>query len=297
MATLTNSQRRTYKATYVPLGGFEKESTPDAPSVLLRSRRAIDKTSFVASLFIDREELRDLKTAVDTATDAERTELVAAYHAVEDAVSDTSPGGVMRQAQRFAFVDGQLLVRFGRTLAQARRTRFQAVEQTLQRLQSQHQQARRAAVDPRAIVRATRVAAPMPGDERRPEAPSEPPALSERTTPPSLPSLCPPPSLGESLAWACESAPELDQEIHRLARAVAPRLYALTALTTDSLEHRLRAVRDFYGYTETLSQGFEDRFKITPVGILHLERLEMTPVGVERGELVLSVPLTAKDTV
>jgi hypothetical protein len=36
---------------------------------------------------------------------------------------------------------------------------------------------------------------------------------------------------------------------------------------------------------------------ITPVGQIHLERLEMTPIGVEHGELVHSVPLTPGETV
>jgi hypothetical protein len=36
---------------------------------------------------------------------------------------------------------------------------------------------------------------------------------------------------------------------------------------------------------------------LQPVGALHLERLEMTPVGIEHGELVHSVPLTPHETV
>ena len=43
--------------------------------------------------------------------------------------------------------------------------------------------------------------------------------------------------------------------------------------------------------------GFEARMEIEPVGNLHLERIEMYPAGVERGELIHSVPLAPGETV
>lgn len=49
--------------------------------------------------------------------------------------------------------------------------------------------------------------------------------------------------------------------------------------------------------TEAIVQQFQYQSPITPVGRIHLERLEMTPVGVEHGELVHSVPLSPKETV
>ncbi len=49
--------------------------------------------------------------------------------------------------------------------------------------------------------------------------------------------------------------------------------------------------------TKTHIDDFLLQFSFQPVGWLHLERLEMTPVGIEDGELVYSVPLTPKETV
>jgi hypothetical protein len=43
--------------------------------------------------------------------------------------------------------------------------------------------------------------------------------------------------------------------------------------------------------------GFQARMAIEPVGYLHLERIEMYPAGVERGELVHSVALAPSETV
>jgi type II secretion system protein G len=46
-----------------------------------------------------------------------------------------------------------------------------------------------------------------------------------------------------------------------------------------------------------LAESLAYKGVLEPVGWLHLERMEMTPVGVEHGELVHSVPLTPKETV
>jgi hypothetical protein len=43
--------------------------------------------------------------------------------------------------------------------------------------------------------------------------------------------------------------------------------------------------------------GFQSRMTVEPVGNLHLERVEMYPAGVERGELIYSVPLAPGETV
>src|SRR5205085_838800 len=43
--------------------------------------------------------------------------------------------------------------------------------------------------------------------------------------------------------------------------------------------------------------GFQSRMTVEPIGYLHLERIEMYPAGVERGELVHSVPLAPSETV
>ncbi|BCA53248.1 hypothetical protein W02_03880 [Nitrospira sp. KM1] len=43
--------------------------------------------------------------------------------------------------------------------------------------------------------------------------------------------------------------------------------------------------------------GFQSRMMVEPVGNLHLERVEMCPAGVERGELANSVPLAPGETV
>lgn len=50
----------------------------------------------------------------------------------------------------------------------------------------------------------------------------------------------------------------------------------------------------------TFAKGALDTFtkavKVSPIGILHLERIEMEPAGVERGELVATIPLAPGET-
>jgi GH18 family chitinase len=45
----------------------------------------------------------------------------------------------------------------------------------------------------------------------------------------------------------------------------------------------------------TATNGFEANVTASPIGMLNLERLEMTPAGIERGELLATIPLAPKE--
>ena len=47
----------------------------------------------------------------------------------------------------------------------------------------------------------------------------------------------------------------------------------------------------FLNAAAVATKAFEASFKVSPIGSLHLERIEMTPAGVERGELIATIPL------
>ena len=111
-----------------------------------------------------------------------------------------------------------------------------------------------------------------------------------------------PPSNTAAIAWAQENRPDLFEQ---LSRHLAP----YTNLTT---EERL-AVGDAHSLVNLVQTtyaamfasdklggivaGFQSRMTVEPVGNLHLERIEMYPAGVERGELVHSVPLAPAETI
>jgi hypothetical protein len=53
---------------------------------------------------------------------------------------------------------------------------------------------------------------------------------------------------------------------------------------------------DTEDWTDDLTDGFEERMRVEPIGRLHLERIDMTPTGIVRGELMHSVSLAPKET-
>jgi hypothetical protein len=50
-------------------------------------------------------------------------------------------------------------------------------------------------------------------------------------------------------------------------------------------------------WTQQLTDGFSERMTVEPIGRLHLERIDMTPVGALRGELLHSIGLAPSETV
>ncbi len=110
------------------------------------------------------------------------------------------------------------------------------------------------------------------------------------------------PSNAAAIAWAEKTHP-------RLFSSLAQQLQPYTGLTQDELavagaSHALlgtlqgafASVLD-PSKIEGTTNGFESRMTVEPVGNLHLERVEMYPAGIERGELAHTVPLAPGETV
>ena len=76
-------------------------------------------------------------------------------------------------------------------------------------------------------------------------------------------------------------------------------LPALRGVASDApiLSQLLGTLSQEASATQTAIDSFLLTFSFQPTGWLHLERLEMNPVGIEDGELVYSVPLTPLETV
>jgi len=103
-------------------------------------------------------------------------------------------------------------------------------------------------------------------------------------------------------------APE-DAELGRLLQVVArieslPHLDAAAAVARVpaqqllDLADRLRGLRPAEaGVVAMVREAFAQQAKVSPVGRLHLERLEMYTAGVEKGELVFTVPMAPGETV
>ena len=77
----------------------------------------------------------------------------------------------------------------------------------------------------------------------------------------------------------------LDYRMNQLRSAPAPRGRA----AADSMDEG--ANKSLVNYAVGALKGFTGAVRIAPIGMLHLERIEMAPAGVERGELLATIPL------
>jgi hypothetical protein len=102
--------------------------------------------------------------------------------------------------------------------------------------------------------------------------------------------------LNNELRRVVEVAMEVQQEVQspRGHLALASKASRLNAGALIQFAERLADLR---GIVDPAAFAFGQQLKTSPVGRLHLERIEMYPVGIEQGELIFTVPLTPKETV
>src|SRR2546428_2085457 len=135
MATLTNSQRRTYKATYTPIGGLQLSPSPDAGVFI---QRALDKSSYVGALMVHDTELTPLRAALSASGTGPGGDLQSALDCVEQLARDRLPGAVLRNAPGFAPINPQTLLEIGSALAFTRADRYQKFQGSLQGVRAAH---------------------------------------------------------------------------------------------------------------------------------------------------------------
>ena len=63
-----------------------------------------------------------------------------------------------------------------------------------------------------------------------------------------------------------------------------------------SMSSQVARLSSLVTFASASMQNFEQAIQISPVGMLHLERIEMTPAGIERGELLATIPLAPQET-
>jgi Type II secretion system (T2SS), protein G len=92
----------------------------------------------------------------------------------------------------------------------------------------------------------------------------------------------------QSGASAQSSAPSVSLDrtaLRRQASAKPPMPVSSAAIAASAVTSAVGAIN-----------AFENAVHATPVGMLHLERIEMAPAGIERGELVATIPLSPGET-
>jgi hypothetical protein len=95
------------------------------------------------------------------------------------------------------------------------------------------------------------------------------------------------------LTWAAEQTPD---RLERLLDEARPYLPMATASSVVDLVGSLAELERRRSFANVFATVLTQR-PLEPVGLLHLERLEMTPLEIERGELVYSLPLAPHEKV
>jgi hypothetical protein len=324
MPDLTNSQRRLYKATYAPIH-------PDPKHERVPGRRAIAKAAFLAALAARPREVENVRRRLaDHPGGAAQSGQALAI--LERMAHDASPTAAYAAAPDLAEIESETLIRIGEALFDERRK----VADDVQRAVSQVREAHRAftasppsrpgaraplptpttgaqqpvvrMIDGRdALGRPTRISrssARTPGPVRGTGS-GVVVVNAETDIAPVAPAVAAPAlarsaadTIEESFAWAARHRLDLLAPLQSIAAdyASVPMSYS-DASPAAAATHLIPKIVEGVTVVSAALKAFKDHMNVEPVGRLHLERLEMTPIGVERGELVSSVPLTPKETV
>lgn len=232
---------------------------PDAQG---QSGRAVEKAAYVRSLNLQPAELGAIASAPDVKGLKVTGESAEAPQAtlidvVRDFVGDASSSALQKYGPALARADFNDLATLGNAVVRARREDAASIRALFQERYSTTVPILSGAGDSVRMSQVANILAPYGGLRDAATITTSPTPVA-----PSSPAL-PVPS------------PYLTIDL----QATADRLEALATKTA------------------MLVESFKYQSPIAPVGQIHLERLEMTPVGIEHGELVHSVPLTPKETV
>ncbi len=309
MVELTNSQRITYKATYAPTKRNPNEEV--SPPL-----RAMEKISFVHSLNIHHAELSQLSASVQQFGEdvTQQKQLGEALNVIEKIVTSTSPAAFTRSAPELAKVDTDTLIKFGYLLAASRRTLEEEVRSALEQIRVQyvtsHQEPEAAAVTapPHSSIsqgnplQASKTTTSESNTIQRKANilvhKQQDAAAPAQLIRPDITQLVSLPPLPEMIEWAAIHRLAQIEDLYTRAQLFHPVQPAASQLgVRAAILNLLINIQHLADMTENATNSAEQKFKVDPIGRLHLERLEMTPAGIERGELVHSVPLTPKETV
>ncbi len=251
--------RNILQATYTP-----KAPDPDQP--LPTSGRGLEKSAFIAHLKPSQEELEELAARYETEEEpgagdaAERDRATQAIEVISREIAQTGRIDVLRSAKHLADVDANTLAQVAKDLIEHRQEMLNTVAEAHKVILEQSTQANLLTTGTGTEAAST---APGRGSVR---------ALTR---------------------WALKNDIEAESARKTLAlgRSLSLRMEAIGPAQFKVLAARqIDRLRD-------LADSFDHFMGIEPVGYLHLERVGFSPAGIERGELVYTVPLSPGEEV
>jgi hypothetical protein len=276
MPDTKNSTRTLYKATYTPIKATERERSELRQSM----GRAFQKLNLVRSLNPTEVELDRLKIAISSVSDGGEYEtLNPTFNRLVETL-ELHHSSNPRAAQRLASADADALTRLGNLLIAERKEIAQQASKTLNDIRISFAEETEGRLSPKQSPKANTTN--LAGNTSLSEASLVQLAVSQ-------------PNTSELIGWAAASRPDL---LNSLTSLLLPPFIDNPIVLHSELVNRL----DNYSAENlmrlsTVMQTFEESMKIEPVGRLNLERLEMYPVSIERGELLYTVPLAPKETI
>jgi hypothetical protein len=292
---LRNAQRRIYKATYSPI---HSDRTDEGNGHLARLTRFADKLAYLHALAVYPGEVKALNKSIreqDLPADTQEKAL--------SVVGLLENGGTERGALSLrpdvasvlSRVDAGSLVALGRALVGVRKSQAESVLRAASEFVRDAPRGREdpPSPPPSEIMRRSREPRRSAVVESSSEAASALAARAPTTVDPRLA-----PDLESALAWAATSDGDRFANLRKAAESLMPVPIAFAKRSpVEEVLELAGKVLDWPAETETVVDAFVERLKIEPVGFLHLERLDFTPIGIERGELLYSLPLAPQETV
>lgn len=290
MPTLENSKRQINTARYVPIQHDDsKDSGQDAP----KAARAWDKLSYVRALDIREIEWPKIRGKINEVEDLEqRSRLRDAADLVEKLTVNISPANMALYARSLASTDKETLIMLGKIVAETRRLLKRELTASLEELRVVATEALGGTQVPPIAGHDVRLNSDVTTRLNNVSAISyiEPLGRGGQGSP-----LV---SLKDALVWAGKHDETRVAPMMKVVDAFGPGTPGSGDTPQVAPISQIGPLIDVATKAAQFAvEGFEERMKVDPVGRLHLERLEMTPAGVERGELVYSVPLTPQETV
>jgi len=254
-----SSTRSIFKATYTPRKATRQELEQAA-----NTGRGVEKGSFIASLKVAEEEVVALKEKLTLSQKKQEEsatykgkKLLNAIEIIAEAIGEDGQVEVMRRARSFATIDLQSLEIFATNLIALREEVLGEVIHVQDKLLKKYREARTAP------VMDTTGVARYKGNVQT--------------------------------LWQWGSNNQIDTELaakgNQLAKALNLNPRKVNADQFAALAKRqLQQLKEYAG-------GLRGILEKEPVGYLHLEKMSFTPAGIERGELVYSLPLAPGEEV
>ena len=312
MSESTNSRRHLYKATYSPIR-INPDNEQDR-RLHTRTYRALEKLNYVRALDVKLAEYdRVGRTLTAQLQDDHGTgqALARTLERIGQVLRRPSPASFRENVAAVSELDMDSLVAFGEALVAERQKTVEEMESSLKTVQTEYMAAPARAIPSQSLTRDSVLDSPLDSElftlpDQRPDQPTSGgdmrldaaaavPVTDRQPTFLPLQATIP---LADAITWALDARPELASPIRDYVQAMAPPQLLMNGKTLDT------QVADVVGYARekfesahAVTDLFRQRMAVEPIGRLYLERVEMSPSGVERGELLYSVPLAPKETV